>query len=176
MSEPLTPVRQIAYFVSDIRLAALRHHALFGSGPYFVSEHIPLRLCRHRGREAVLDHSSAYGQWGSVMLEFVQQNNRGPSVFHDMYPEGSGRTGVHHVALFAEDLQAAILRYEAAGHTLALYAEVATGLPFAMIDTVAVYGHMIEIYPPRPQLIDFYERVADAASNFDGTDVLRSVT
>ena len=87
------PIRQIAYFGTDVRAAALRHSQTYGSGPFFVAEHIPLRRAVHRGVERTLDHSSAYGQWGGVMVEFVQQNNPGPSAFHDMYPEGSGHSG-----------------------------------------------------------------------------------
>lgn len=170
------PIRQVAYFVADVRAAAMRHHALFGSGPYYVADNIPLRLCRYRRREAVLDHSSAYGQWGEVMIEFVQQNNSGRSAFHDVYPEGSGREGLHHVALFSDDLEADIVRYGADGHDLALYAEMATGFPFAMIDTVAAYGHMIELYPPEPSLAGFYAQVADAARDFCGVDVLRPIS
>ena len=49
------PIRQIAYFVPDVRVAAARHAALFGSGPYFVAEHIPLRKALYRGREGRLD-------------------------------------------------------------------------------------------------------------------------
>jgi hypothetical protein len=170
----MTPIRQIAYFVPDVREAALEHSRIFGSGPYFVRDSIALRMCRHRGQDARLDHSSAYGQWGGVMVEFVQQNNAGASVFHDLYPEGSGRSGLHHVALFAPDMAGAIAAYEAAGHPLALYAETAEGgLPFAMIDAVAAYGHMIELYPPLPALVGFYAMVEAAAADFDGRDVLR---
>ena len=107
------PIRQVAYFGTDVRAAALRHSQIHGSGPFFVAEHIPLRRALHRGVERTLDHSSAYGQWGALMIEFVQQNNPGPSAFHDMYPEGSGRGGIHHVALFVPDLQAAIAAYRA---------------------------------------------------------------
>jgi len=27
----------------------------------------------------------------------------GPSAFHDVYPDGSGRGGIHHAALFVDD-------------------------------------------------------------------------
>ncbi len=36
---PDSPV-QIAYFVSDIRLAAERMHALTGAGPFFIADSI----------------------------------------------------------------------------------------------------------------------------------------
>ena len=149
------PIRQIAYFVPDVRAAALAHHQTFGSGPYFVAEHIPLRRAIHRGVDRMLDHSSAYGQWGAVMIEFVQQNNPGPSAFHDVYAEGSGRSGLHHVALFVDDVAAETARFAAAGHPPALQAEMADGFAFAMIDTVATHGHMLELYAPLPQLTDF---------------------
>jgi hypothetical protein len=71
------PVRQLAYFCADVREAALAHHRGFGSGPYFVADNIPLAGSVHRGQPHGFDHSSAYGQWGEVMIEFVQQNNPG---------------------------------------------------------------------------------------------------
>lgn len=170
------PVRQIAYFVADVRTAALAHHRRFGSGPYFVAEHIPLRKAVHRGIESTLDHTSAYGQWGKVMVEFVQQNNPGPSAFHDLYPEGSARSGLHHLAVFVDDLPAAIARFNAAGCETALYAEMNDGFPFAMIDLVAETGHMLELYQPLPRLTEFYDFVARAAEGFDGNDPVRTIS
>ena len=169
------PIRQIAYFVPDVRAAALAHHALLGSGPYFVAEHIPLRLSVHRGVERPLDHSSAYGQWGDVMIEFVQQNNPGPSAFHDVYPEGSGREGVHHVALFVDDVDAELARFKEAGFATALRAEMNDGFVFAFVDTVASLGHMLELYAPVPSLSGFYAMVAEAAKGWDGKDVIRDI-
>lgn len=170
------PVRQIAYFCSDVRAAALAHTQAFGSGPFFVAEHIPLRRSEHRGVPRPLDHTSAYGQWGELMVEFVQQNNPGPSVFHDLYPEGSGRGGLHHLALFVDDLPAAIAAHRAAGREVALYAEMADGFAFAMIDMVAEAGHFLELYEPRPALTGFYDMVARKASGWDGADPVRTIS
>ncbi|MES2271901.1 MAG: VOC family protein [Pseudomonadota bacterium] len=170
------PIRQVAYFVPDVRAAALDHHRLYGSGPYFVAEHIPLRKSLHRGVERPLDHSSAYGQWGPLMIEFVQQNNAGASAFHDIYAEGSGKQGMHHVALFVDDLPAEMARFNAAGHETALYAQMNDGFAFAMMDTVADTGHMVELYAPVPSLVGFYDFVAKSAAKFDGSDPVRTIT
>jgi hypothetical protein len=159
-------VRQIAYFVADTREAALAHHATFGSGPFVLSEHIELTRCLYRGRPAEFDHTSAYGQWGDVMLEFVQQNNAGPSCCHDMYPEGSGRYGIHHAALFVDDIDAEIARLAALGHAVAMDATSTLGTRFVMVDTVAAFGHMLELYHPHPGLAAFYARIAGAAGDF----------
>lgn len=167
-------VRQLAYLVEDVRAAALAHHRLFGSGPYFVADHIPLRLCLHRGRPAPLDHSSAYGQWGDLMIEFVQQNNDGPSALRDLGPPGRG--ALHHVALIVDDLAAARRHFEDEGFATALYAEMMDGFPFAMMDAAARYGHMIELYEGRPQLTGFYEMVRRAAADFDGREPIRTIS
>ena len=169
------PVRQVAYFCEDVRTSALAHHALYGSGPYFVAEHIPLARALHRETERVLDHTSAYGQWGGVMIEFVQQNNPGPSAFHDLYPEGSGRWGLHHTALFVDDVDAALARFADAGHPAALYAEMNDGFVFAFADTTATLGHMIELYAPVPSLTGFYAMVAKAAQTYRGGDILTTI-
>jgi hypothetical protein len=169
------PIRQIAYFCADVREAARSHHRLFGSGPYFVADNIPLRSAVHRGIPRNLDHSSAYGQWGEVMIEFVQQNNAGPSAFHDLYPEGSGRYGLHHVALFVEDVDAQCTQLAEAGYPTALRAEMNDGFLFAFADTTAAYGHMLELYSPAPVLRDFYAMVADAAKDFRGGDPITTI-
>lgn len=167
------PIRQIAYFVADVRAAAARHSALYGSGPYFVAEHIPLRRALHRGVETELDHSSAYGQWGELMIEFVQQNNPGPSVFRDLYPGGG--EGLHHVALIVDDLAAARASFERQGMAAALHAEMLDGFTFLMIDASAQYGHMIELYERLPALTDFYDMVRAAAINCNGLRASREI-
>ncbi len=169
------PIRQIAYFCQDVRAAARAHHALYGSGPYFVADNIPLARAAHRGVERLLDHSSAYGQWGDVMVEFVQQNNTGPSPFHDMYPEGSGRWGVHHVALWVDDVNAEVARFAAAGSPCALRAEMNDGFVFAFADTSATLGHMTELYTPVPVLTDFYAMVSQAATDYRGGDIITTI-
>lgn len=168
------PIRQVAYFCADARAAARAHHAAFGSGPFFVAENIPLARSVHRGTERLLDHTSAYGQWGDVMIEFVQQNNPGPSAFHDLYPESSGRYGLHHVAVFVEDVDAALAGFAAQGAPCAFRAEMADGFVWAFADTSANLGHMTELYAPTPSLTGFYAMVADAAQN--GTDGRELIT
>jgi hypothetical protein len=165
------PVRQIAYFVPDVVTAARRHAAFFGSGPYYVAEHIPLTLSEHRGHRAELDHSSAYGQWGEVMIEFVQQNNDGPSVFRDLFPAGG--QGLHHVALIVDSLATTMSDFQAAGYETGMYAEVAPGVGFAMMDCIRAFGHFVELYEPTPMLLGVYELVRKAAEDFDGKDLIR---
>ncbi len=170
------PVRQLAYKVNDLEVVAAAHHRQFGSGPFFVLRHVALASSQHRGMEQPFDHSSAYGQWGSVMVELVVQHNPDPSALHDMFPHGSGKEGLHHAALFVDDLQAEIARFASEGAPLAQLSVTQTGTAFAFVDTRASLGHMLELYKPTPQLTGFYDFVAEAAQGWDGTDLLRELS
>lgn len=165
------PFAQLAYFVPDVFAAAERWAAERGAGPFFVAEHIPVERVRYRGRPAALDHSSAYGQLGPIMIELVQQNDAGPSAFRDMF--GPGEQGLHHAATIVPDFAEEIARYEALGFAIANHCVTATGLDFAFVDTVATHGHMIEVYEGQRGLLDFYAMVARAAEGWDGRDPVR---
>jgi len=160
----------MAYFVPDIFAAAQRWSATRGAGPFFVLEHILLDDVRYRGTPATLDHSSAYGQLGDLMIELVQQNDDGTSAFHDLFRPGT--QGLHHLATFAPDFEAELERYHAAGFEVATQAST-RGVPFAFIDTTATHGHMIEIYEDGPTIRGFYRWVAEAAVGWDGEDPIR---
>lgn len=168
------PIRQIAYFTPDVRASAERHAALFGSGPYFLLN-IPVCSATLRGKEVPFDHTAAVGQWGAMQVEFVQQNRSGPSIFHDLYPEESGKTGLHHVAMFVDKLEPAVEAFEKAG-----YPEAARITPLGLnvsavfMDTVRVYGHFVELYERAPILMRIYDMAAAAAVGFDGRDPVRS--
>ncbi|MXP30240.1 VOC family protein [Parerythrobacter jejuensis] len=169
------PVRQLAYFVPDIEAAARVHADQFGSGPFFIARHIELSTSEHRGVPQPLDHSSAYGQWGAVMVEFVQQHNSDPSAFHDLFPLGTGRYGLHHMALFVADLPAAIAEFAENGQDLAQYAVTTSGVAYAFIDARVSMGHMLELYEPTEGLLAFYDMVAQAAQGWDGSDPVREL-
>jgi hypothetical protein len=169
------PVRQLAYKVNDLEAAAAAHHRLFGSGPFFVLRHVALASSQHRGVTQPFDHSSAYGQWGAVMVELVVQHNPEPSALHDMFPHGSGKEGLHHAALFVDDLDAAIARFAAEGAPLAQLSVTSGGTAFAFVDARASHGHMLELYEPSEQLTGFYDFVAEAARGWDGADLLREL-
>jgi hypothetical protein len=168
------PVRQIAFAVKDVRAAALAHHQLYGSGPYFVADHIPVRKAIHRGQEVIFDHSSAYGQWGEVMVEFMCHHNDAPSPVRDMYPTGGD--GFHHVAIIVDNLTDARAHFTSQGFEEAFYAEMNDGFQFVMMDARAQYGHFIELYEGVPSLTGFYDYVAKCAKKFDGTDPVRTIS
>ena len=163
----LGPPVQIAYAVPDAIDQARRFAADFGAGPFFVRPHIPVTDVVHRGRPATFDHTSAYGQWGSVMVELVQDHGDGPSVIRERF--APGQSGLHHLAYFVADPEDVIERLSALGLDLAMSASTGGGVRFYFVDAVARLGHMLELYQPTERLTGFYRHVAEAAVGWDGS-------
>ena len=103
-------VVQVAYHVPDIEAAAMAMVKQTGAGPFFVSRNIALAEGEHRGVPCPFVHSSAYGQWGAVMVEFVHQDSHGPSPFRDLYQ--AHERGLHHMAVMTDDLLASYRHFE----------------------------------------------------------------
>jgi hypothetical protein len=166
----LAPV-QLAYHVPDPEAAARRYAGEYGWGPFFLMEHIGLAYSLYRGRPCPFDHSSAYGQAGGLMIEFITQHDNAPSPLRDLF--GPTQTGLHHVASFVSDLSATVAGFRSRGYEAALEARTTSGVDFVMIDTSRDLGHMIEAYEPVKRLQRFYDYVRDAARAWDGRDPVR---
>lgn len=165
---------QIAYFVPDVRAAAAHHSRMFGSGPFYVADDVDPPFVRHRGEMTSWRHTSAFGQWGELMVEFLQQDHPAPSILHDVYPAGSGRYGVHHIAFIVDDPDAVAADFERRGHPVALDVRLTNGIRALMIDTIAANGHVVEVYAPTPALVEIYDFIRNAALGFDGGDPVRT--
>ncbi len=81
---------------------------------------------------------------GTLMVEFVQQDEEGASPFRDMY--APGQEGLHHVAMMVDSLADTYAYCREAGLEIASKAQTTSGVEFAFVDTVKSLGHMIEIY------------------------------
>jgi len=162
---------QIAYAVPDAVEHARRWAADFGAGPFFVRRHIPIESVLYRGRPATFDHTSAYGQWGDVMVELVEDHTVGPSVVRDLFPDGG--TGLHHLAFFVPDVLATTRELNDRGHATAMEAVTSNGVRFHFLDGSPTFGHMLELYEPSAGLAGFYEHIARSADGWDGSDPVR---
>ena len=170
----LGPPVQVAYAVRDTREAAAQWATDRGAGPFFLIDHIELTNVRYRGSPAVFDHSSAYGQWGPIMLELICDHTNGPSPVADVV--GPGGCGLHHIAHMVPQFSSACGALTDAGYAQALYANTAAGMPFAFHDATSTLGHMIEVYEETSRLRSFYAMVADAATNWDGSNPVRTLS
>jgi catechol 2,3-dioxygenase-like lactoylglutathione lyase family enzyme len=147
----LGPPVQIAYAVpssEDLRSAADDFRSRTGAGPFLIVEHIELQSVTIDGTPSSFDHSSAYGQWGSVMVELVQEHTT-PIIGH----------GLHHLAFMVDSLDATIRACRTSGWPVLLDATTVGGQRFVFCDARASRGHLIELYEPTPTLTAFYARI-----------------
>jgi Glyoxalase/Bleomycin resistance protein/Dioxygenase superfamily len=153
----LGPPMQIAYAVSDVHAAAASWHERQGAGPFVISEHIALASTRIRGVDgpgSAFDHSSAYGQWGELMVELV----------HEHTPPLAVTSGLHHMAFFVDSIEETANALTLRGWPEILRASTASGMAFAFHDARAELGHFIEIYEPNDRLLGFYAHVRSLAT------------
>jgi len=169
----LSPIVQTAYFVNNCEASAKRMAKLVGAGPFFLIENIQLSESRYRGEDHKFVHSSAYGQWGNQMVEFVQQDCDAPSPFREMFDPG--QEGLHHLACFVPSLDEACSHYAQQNIPTASRSTTITGQEFAFIDTTSCLGHMIEMYEPTKRLTDFYKMVRKAATDWNGEMLVRQI-
>ncbi len=167
------PICQVAYFVNDAEAAAKKMFDLVGAGPFLLARNIELSSAELHGKPGDFVHTSAYGQWGDVMLELVQQDSVGPSPFRDMYEPG--QEGLHHVATMVESLPETYTFYESRGYSVAAKAVTLSGTEFAFIDARGDLGHMIEVYEGSKELRGFYDFIRAASTTRSDSEVFISV-
>jgi hypothetical protein len=165
-------VVQIGYVVPDVVAACERFHDVFRIGPFFRIPPRPRRRARHRGllRETDLVTEVALAQSGDVMIELIRQHDDGPSAYRDMF--ASGEQGLHHVAFWSDDYAADVEEYARAGFEIAMEMEIRDGLEVAYVDTTAVLGHMVELLPHDPSIVELFEFVRVASKQWSGGDLV----
>lgn len=167
------PTVQIAYAVPDAQAAARRHSAIYGSGPYFYTNLIPLSFALWRGEETVFNHGGAFGQWGNIMVEFME-----PHDLHDAHVMGldSRPTSpvLHHQAFSVEKAPELVAELGRQGCELALHAMLDSNIEAFMVDARSECGHFIELFEPSPLTVQFYDSVKGASVGWDGSDLIRT--
>ena len=162
---------QLAYHAPDIERAAEWFASELGAGPFYLLEHVALKSCRYRGAHSMFDHSSAYGQHGDVMIELIHQHDDAASPVRDMF--GPEQEGLHHAAVFVDDIDDALSGAAVRGMANALDAVTVEGVRFVMVDARAAMGCMLEFYEKSDALAKFYGFVRHKSEGWDGADVLR---
>ena len=85
--EPLIryPIVQHAWFVNDIDEACRKWNMTTGAGPFFVTRGHWGDRHLYRGEEMTVPLDYGFGYHGDTHVQFIQQNEEGPSIYRDMY-------------------------------------------------------------------------------------------
>jgi catechol 2,3-dioxygenase-like lactoylglutathione lyase family enzyme len=165
------PFHHLGYIVDDLQRAAERLARNTGAGPFLMIEHVPLQRTTYDGATADYDHSTAFGQWGPVIVEISQ--------IHDAQPDGlraflrsAPPPAIGHVAWLVDDLEAESARLQDAGLPLR-HTGHSGPVSAHWHDGSALLGHPVEVLRRCPEVLGFYTAIGDASRNWDGGRPLR---
>ena len=140
-------IYQTGYVVNDLDEAVERWRQTTGIGPFDFIRHVQVNDGRYRGQPTSIDFSVAVAQTATMQIELIEQHDKLPSCYRDVY--GDGGEGLHHVAILADDYDGDLARYHAAGHASA-FAGTYQGTRFVYVDTRSTLGIMVELVERRP--------------------------
>ena len=140
-------IKQLGYYVASIEEAAEQLRTALGAGPFVdlgVSNNENVDI---RGERVSLDMRTALGHVKDIQIELIEVVSEGPDPYHE-----SGRYGLHHFCIYADDVDAAVKQMEDAGMTLAMRMTSGQGMEIAYLDARDLLGQYIEVTTPSEQL------------------------
>jgi hypothetical protein len=165
------PFHHLGYVVDDLQDAARRVSTTTGAGPFLAIEHVPLAAATYRGEPCRYDHSTAFAQWGSIIIEISQIHAAEPPGLRDFLDAGR-HPAIGHVAWLVDDLDVESARLTADGMPV-IHSGSSGPVRANWHDGGPAFGHPIEVHRSGPELLGFYERIAGEARNWDGGRPLR---
>jgi len=176
MSRLFGDMRQIGYVVTDLQ-ASMRHWVdVCSIGPWFWFEKSSYIVYRYKGQVYDgLDVTVGFANSGDIQIELIEQRCKTPSMYRDFlakYPNG----GMQHWSSWPVDYRE---RYDAAlkaGYTIGMEGDHARG-PFVYFDEKGggEAGTVIEMAELTAGRKAFFDRVRDAAVDWDGRDPIRKL-
>jgi hypothetical protein len=170
--QPDDGVIQMAYVVADLRAAMEQWSRSLKVGPWFVLEHFSGLDPVYRGEPSRAEIALAMSFAGHMNIELIQPMNDAPSVYREVI-ERRGY-GFHHWGVATWDFDAAVARYERAGHTLACQFAVPSGGRVGYMDTTAVLPGYTELIELGGAFEEVFGRFYRASLGWDGKDPVRS--
>ena len=174
MSRYFGAVTQNGYVVRDIRAAMDHWINVMGVGPWYYIERVKTDYFRHRGKDSAPELAIALANSGDLQIELIQQRNDAPSMYLEFLR--AGHEGLQHMSYWTKDYQALYDRALNLGYKVGQEGQIGGELGrFAYFDTQAHPGTVIEISDISGPKGRFFDRIREAAANWDGTNPIREI-
>jgi catechol 2,3-dioxygenase-like lactoylglutathione lyase family enzyme len=159
---------QLAFVVRDLDAAIKYWTETLKVGPFVVMETSRGdRSIFYHGVETQTDFSIAFSYMGDVQIELIQPINDHPSAYKDFLD--SGREGLHHIAYWPQDLDAACDLLEAQGFVENTSIRTPQGERSVMYyETPPHLGIVIELVPLTKARADYFRRIQRLSETWDG--------
>ncbi len=174
MSRFFGEIRQNGYVVRDIEAAMNHWVEVLGVGPFFYLERAPVENFEYYGEPSDMVASIALANSGPLQIELIQQRNNAPSMYRDFLD--AGHEGLQHVAYWTKHFDDDFARIQARGYAVGQSGDV--GGPdgrMVYFDTQGHPGTVVELSEISGPKGKTFERIAEAAQSWDGSDPIRRI-
>jgi Glyoxalase/Bleomycin resistance protein/Dioxygenase superfamily len=161
---PYGPICQTAFIVPDIDAGIDYWTRVMRVGPFFKFPKIEFSEADFRGKPQVPNFEAAIAYSGELNIELIKPI--GPSIFKEFLDAGC--KGVHHVAAFTENMQAAQTAVQAVGGRRVQGGTVADGSMIAYYEMGGAENVILEIAYLKPPAIGLFAAVKQAGATWDG--------
>jgi len=169
-----SPIDQLGYVVADIDATMGRWLDALDVGPFFHLPHPPLGALRYRGEPTEAAIAVALTYAGDLQIELIQPLDEHPSPYRD-YARSCGE-GLHHVARFAEDFDAAVgARASAGRHPFYEGHGLSADQRFAYFEVGSNTGGTVEEVVELAGLGGFFDHIRLTCTGWDGADPVRRI-
>lgn len=160
------PLNHISFHVADIEEAVDTWATKMNAGPFFLLERIKFDYVDAGSESAVFEHSTAFGQWGDIVVELQQLHEVAPTWLRSKF-----EVPMNHVAYVVPDGEATSRDLEVRG--LPLFLTCGFGPITARFHSIPGMAHSIEIHQASDFLDAFFEGLRNSASGWRGERPLR---
>jgi hypothetical protein len=169
----LGPIAQLGYVVDDIE-AAMEHWVQdLDVGPFFYLPSPPLNDLVYRGEPTTARIGVAITYSGDLQVELIQPLDDQPSPYRD-FQLASGN-GLHHVAHFTNEYDAAIAAYRAKGRSPYYEGRGLTAEQrFSYFDSPSHGGTVNEVVETSG-FGGFFDFMRAKSADWDGSDPIRTI-
>lgn len=166
----LGPIAQMGFVHDDLEGPLRFWTETMGVGPFRVIEHLQLPDgMRYKGARTDVIFTQALGYWGDMQIELMRMESNAPSIFKDWLDQG--KNGLHHVAIFLEDMDHARDICAKAGAPVIQEAKFPGG-EVAFVDTGGGPGTIVELLA-HPPGVNPFEQLQAISREWDGSDPIR---
>jgi len=171
---PSRKYMQICWVVPDLHKSIEQWARQAGVGPFFYFDNVTYENAMYRGKpwKPVKFHA-AIAQAGEMQIELVSQLEEGPSMFRELVP--AGESGLHHMSTYTDNFEADLEHYRKAGAEI-VFSGLMKGAPVCWVDTAATLGFMTELITVNPAKEKIFAKFKEAAANWDGVDLIRTLS
>jgi hypothetical protein len=174
MSRLFGPMRQMGYVVTDLHRAMEHWSSVCSIGPWFWFERSNYKSFTYNGvRYDDIDITVGFANSGDIQIELIQQRCKTPSMYQEFlksFPDG----GLQHWSSWPVNYHEVYTNALKQGYTIAMEGDHARG-PFAYFRQEGHPGTVIEMAELSPGRAQFFDRVREAAADWDGRDPIRKM-